>query len=207
MWRPADRLRPASVSLIGRRVLLRSLRPQDFDQWRDVRRRSVEWLVPWEPKSHPDAPDVVEERGAFAQRCAARDAEARAGTMYPFGIFADGQFCGEVNANQVYRGVLQSCVLGYWIDTEFAGRGLMPESVALLMQFAFDTLGLHRVEAAIIPRNLASIRVAEKLGMRPEGLAQRLVEINGVWEDHIRFALTAEEWAERKDQLLRDWVW
>jgi len=76
----------------------------------------------------------------------------------------------------------------------------------MVMRFAFEELGLHRVQVAIIPRNAPSRRVMTKLGVREEGVATRYLEINGVWEDHLRHAITAEEWAERGSVLLEDWV-
>jgi ribosomal-protein-alanine N-acetyltransferase len=76
----------------------------------------------------------------------------------------------------------------------------------VLTRFAFEDLGLHRVQISIIPRNSASRRVVEKLGLRAEGVAERYLEINGTWEDHIRFAITSEEWSARRDELLRDWI-
>jgi ribosomal-protein-alanine N-acetyltransferase len=77
----------------------------------------------------------------------------------------------------------------------------MPEAVALLVRHAFEELGLHRVEAAIVPRNGRSRRVADKLGLREEGTSDRFLQIRGVWEDHVRYAITVEEWAERKTEL------
>ena len=74
------------------------------------------------------------------------------------------------------------------------------------LRFAFETLGLHRVEISIIPRNAASRRVVEKLDLRVEGLAERYLEIDGVWEDHIRFAITIEEWRGRRDELVTEWL-
>jgi ribosomal-protein-alanine N-acetyltransferase len=82
----------------------------------------------------------------------------------------------------------------------------MPESLVCLCQVAFDELHLHRVQISIIPRNTASRRVVEKLDIRDEGVAQRYLEINGTWEDHIRYAMTAEEWEQRRDDLIRDWI-
>ena len=78
----------------------------------------------------------------------------------------------------------------------------MPEGVVLLIRYAFDTLRLHRLEAAIVPRNAASRRVAEKLGLRDEGTAQRFLQIQGVYEDHIRYAITREEWRDRGHLLV-----
>jgi ribosomal-protein-alanine N-acetyltransferase len=91
--------------------------------------------------------------------------------------------------------------IGYWIDEALAGRGYVPEGVVLLLRYAFEVLDLHRVEAAIVPRNEASRRVAEKLGLRDEGTAVRFLQIQGVYEDHVRYAMTAEEWRERSAEL------
>jgi ribosomal-protein-alanine N-acetyltransferase len=91
--------------------------------------------------------------------------------------------------------------IGYWIDEALAGHGYVPEGVVLLMAYAFETLGLHRLEAAIVPRNHASRRVAEKLGLRDEGLALRFLQIQGVYEDHLRYAITDDEWRARRADL------
>ncbi|HLG92603.1 MAG TPA: GNAT family protein, partial [Acidimicrobiales bacterium] len=91
-------------------------------------------------------------------------------------------------------------------DEQLAGQGYVPEALVLVLRFAFEELGLHRVQISIIPRNRASRRVVEKLGIREEGVAVRYLEIDGRWEDHVRYAMTAEEWADRKELLLDAWV-
>jgi ribosomal-protein-alanine N-acetyltransferase len=78
--------------------------------------------------------------------------------------------------------------------------------VLVLIRFAFDELHLHRLEICIVPRNTNSRRVMEKLRIREEGVAQRFLEINGVWEDHIRYGITVEEWQERRNELLSVWI-
>ncbi|HEX4822490.1 MAG TPA: GNAT family protein [Acidimicrobiales bacterium] len=193
-------------SLFGRRVLLRPLVASDFHAWREVRRRNVDWLTKWEAQRIHGQPDVVEDRDAFAVRCSARQRERQLGTGYGFGIFIDGDFAGEINLSAVQRGPFQSAYVGYWIDEKHAGNGYMPEALVVLAQYAFDDLHLHRIQISIIPRNSASRRVVEKLGIREEGIAVRYLEINGVWEDHVRYGLTSEEWEESRDKWLRDWV-
>jgi ribosomal-protein-alanine N-acetyltransferase len=84
--------------------------------------------------------------------------------------------------------------------------GLVPEAVVVTLRFAFEAISLHRVEISIIPRNHASRRVVEKLGIREEGIAQRFLEIDGVWEDHVRYAVTAEEWEAWGPGLVAEWL-
>jgi [ribosomal protein S5]-alanine N-acetyltransferase len=94
----------------------------------------------------------------------------------------------------VVRGPWQNATLGYWIDKHAGGRGHATRAVRLAVRFAFEHAGLHRVQPAIIPRNVRSVRVAEKVGFRLEGRALRYLKINGVWEDHDVYALTVEDW-------------
>jgi ribosomal-protein-alanine N-acetyltransferase len=194
------------TTLFGKRILLRPIVATDFSAWREVRRRNGDWLTKWEAQRVHGQPDVVEDRDAFAVRCSARQRERQLGTGYGFGIFVDGHLAGEINLTAVQRGPFQSAYVGYWIDEKHAGNGYMPESLVVLAQFAFDELHLHRIQISIIPRNSASRRVVEKLGIRDEGVAQRYLEINGEWEDHIRYALTSEEWSHRRDELVREWI-
>lgn len=137
----------------------------------------------------------------FENRCEARDRERAAGTAVGFAMFYDGRFVGECNLNNISRGAMQSATIGYWIDEQAAGLGLTGEAVVGVMSYAFESLGLHRVEIAIVPRNAPSLRVVEKIGLRSEGVAERLIEINGVWEDHLRFAITVEEWQKRGSEF------
>ena len=123
------------------------------------------------------------------------------GTAYGFGLFVDNTFAGEINLNNVVRGAFQCGIVGYWIDQRHAGNRYIAEGVAVLCRFAFDELHLHRLEICIVPRNTNSRRVMEVLGIREEGVALRYLEINGAWEDHIRYAITAEEWRARRAEL------
>ena len=123
------------------------------------------------------------------------------------GLFLlDGRFAGEVSLGSVQRGPFQMGYIGYWIDEALAGRGYVPEGVVLMMRHAFEALQMHRLEAAIVPRNDASRRVAQKLGLRDEGTAVRFLQIQGVYEDHVRYAMTAEEWRDRGPDLIARFV-
>jgi ribosomal-protein-alanine N-acetyltransferase len=194
-----------AAELVGRRVRLRPLRDEDFEAWHEVRTRNREWLLPWEPRP-ARAPYPPDDRASFVARCSMRERERQLGTGYGFGLFAQGEFVGEVNLSSVQRGPFQNAYVGYWVDRAVAGRGYVPEACVTLFRFAFEELGLHRLQISIIPRNGPSRRVAEKLGLRGEGIAQRYLEIDGKWEDHVRYALTSEEWKERREQYLSQWL-
>jgi len=204
-WAPHHR--PTSLELSGRRVLLRPLVAADFEAWREVRIRAADWLVRWEPRPIPAQPDATQDRRAFVSRCGARERERQLGVGYGFGVFVGDCFTGEINLSSVQRGPFQNAYVGYWIDQAAAGHAFIPEAFVVLCRFAFEDLALHRLQASIIPRNQASHRVAEKLGLRNEGTALRYLEINGVWEDHVRYAMTSEEWVDRRERYLSDWVY
>jgi ribosomal-protein-alanine N-acetyltransferase len=193
------------LELAGRRVLLRTLDEADYEAWFEVRTRCHDWLVPWEPRPK-GAPFPSEDRASFTARCSLRERERQLGTGYAFGIFVDKRFAGEITLSSIQRGPFQTGHVGYWIDRDLAGHGYVPEAVVVVLAFAFDTIALHRVEISIIPRNHASLRVVEKLGLRSEGIAQKYLEIDGEWEDHAKFAVTSEEWRHRRDPLISTWV-
>lgn len=201
--------RGPSLSITGKRVLLRPLTVSDYEAWREVRTRSRDWLVKWEPRPLPGQPDATEDKRIFAARCGARERERQLGSGYGFGVFVGPErdrFAGEINLSSVQRGPYQNAYVGYWIDEAVAGNSYTPEAFVVLCRFAFEDLGLHRLQASIIPRNAPSHRVAAKVGLRNEGTAVRYLEINGRWEDHVRYAITAEEWDERRDDYLKRWI-
>lgn len=191
------------AALFGRRVMLRPLRAEDWDEWRAVRRSSRTWLETWEPSPEAGSPDPVADREAFRARCGAWERQRHFDAAYGYGLFVeDGGFAGEVSLGSVQRGPFQTAFLGYWIDESLAGQEYVPEACVVLLQHAFEVLALHRIEAAIVPRNTASRRVAEKLGMRDEGTAVRFLQVQGIYEDHVRYAMTVEEWTTRRQDLL-----
>jgi [ribosomal protein S5]-alanine N-acetyltransferase len=204
----SDRLVAASLGpeLRTRRLVLRPLRPSDVFAWQEVRRRCADWLIPWEPIRPPGSLDPTASRSAFDARCDQRDRDRSFGSAFGFAIIEDGRVIGECNLNNVQRGAMQGAYVGYWIDQSRAGLGLMPEAVAGVLRFAFEELGLHRVQISIVPRNQNSRRVVEKLELRNEGIAERYLEIHGVWEDHVRYAITSEEWAARRGVLAAVWL-
>jgi ribosomal-protein-alanine N-acetyltransferase len=110
---------------------------------------------------------------------------------YYFGIFKndDHSLIGTINLFQVLRGSLQSAFIGYFLDKLHNGKGYTTEAVKLIVEYAFNELKLHRIEAGVMPHNIGSIRVLEKAGFHTEGIAQKNVKINGKWEDHQMLAI------------------
>jgi len=197
--------RTSTLKLVGWRVRLKTLTEDDYDGWYAVRSRCRSWLLPWEPRP-AGAPPMAEDRASFAARCAARERERQLGGGVGFGIFLEGRLAGEITLSSIQRGPFQQAYIGYWIDEDLAGNGLAGEAVVVVLRYAFDELGLHRVEIAIVPRNWPSRRVVEKLALREEGVAVGFLEIDGKWEDHVRYAITAEEWQVRHTDLVRTWL-
>ena len=177
----------------------------DYEDWYRVRLRCHDWLLPWEPRP-AGSPYMAEDRLTFVTRCSIRDRERQIGTGYSFGIFVGDRFSGEINLSSVQRGAYQNGYVGYWIDKELAGNGYVPEACAVLFQYAFEELCLHRLQIAIVPRNTPSRQVVRKLGLRQEGVAVRYLEIDGVWEDHVRYAITGEEWWEKREEYVKNWL-
>lgn len=153
--------------------------------------RNRAFLEPYEPRR---SEAFFTEAGQRAE--VRRDIdEWVADRMYAFALIdrSDGALCGRVGLSNVVRGAWDNCTLGYFVDEARGGRGLATEAIALALSFAFGPLALHRVQAAVMPHNIRSVRVLEKNGMRREGFAPRYLRLAGGWRDHDLFAITAEE--------------
>ncbi|MCU1658003.1 MAG: rimJ [Pseudonocardiales bacterium] len=173
-------------------VLLRGPRLRDGRTWSEIRLRNEMWLLQWEPSS----PHSWVERNsvtAWPPLLSALRKAGRTGTMLPFMILYGGRLVGQMNVSNVVHGVLRSCTVGYWVDRDVAGRGVVPTALALVIDHCFAQVGLHRIEVDIRPENTASLRVVEKLGLRREGYYERYLDIDGAWRDHVAFAVTVEE--------------
>lgn len=171
----------------GRGVRLRPPRRTDYEEWAALRERSRAFLQPWEPTWPAD--DLT--RNAFRRRLTAYARERAEGIAYRFLVFRieDGALTGGLSLSNIRRGVAQTATLGYWAGASFAGRGYTTAAVEAAVRFAFERLGLHRVEAACVPENARSARVLEKCGFEPEGRARAYLQIDGRWRDHSLFGI------------------
>ncbi len=171
----------------GERIVLRTPQIGDYAMWAAVREASRSFLEPWEPTWASD--DLT--RNAFRRRVRRYQQETRDGQSHCLFVFreADNALMGGLTLANIRRGVTQTCNLGYWMGASYAGKGYMSAAVRAALPFAFQTLGLHRVEAACIPNNEPSIRLLERVGFTKEGYAREYLCIDGKWRDHVLFAI------------------
>jgi ribosomal-protein-alanine N-acetyltransferase len=170
----------------GERVVLRTPQMSDHAEWAALREASRDFLTPWEPTWPID--DLA--RAAFRRRIKRYSEDQRSDIAYPYFVFRKGDNClvGGLTLANIRRGCAQAGSLGYWMGAPYAGQGYMTDAVNAILPFAFGALRLHRVEAACIPGNVASIRLLEKTGFKREGFARQYLCIDGVWQDHLLFA-------------------
>ncbi len=185
-------LRTASPSDFGpvitaERVMLRTPQMSDYPSWAELRASSRDFLVPWEPLWAPD--ELT--RASFRRRVRhyMRDLREDVGCALFVYDTQTSDLVGGLTLCNVRRGVTQSCTLGYWVGAKFSDRGYMTAAVRAVVPFVFESLELHRLEAACLPANSASTRLLERIGFKREGLARRYLRINGVWQDHVLYAL------------------
>jgi ribosomal-protein-alanine N-acetyltransferase len=167
-------------------LLLRAPRMDDYVDWAQLRQESRQFLAPWEPIWPLD--DLT--RQSFRRRMKRYHDDMVADLAYTLFIFepSTGSLMGGLTLGNVRRGVSQSATLGYWMGQPFAGRGIMTKSVKIATEYAFNKLGLRRIEAGCIPGNTASIRVLEANGFEREGYAKEYLCIAGIWQDHYLYA-------------------
>lgn len=183
-----------SIRLVTERLVLRPPRTQDVGEMRRVLRHNAVHLKPWNPAPRPgEDPTTITEISNTVLR---QRREWKNGRTFAFMITpkADpARVIGKIALNGVMRGAMHGAYLGYWMDVDSQSTGLCTEGIRAVMDFAFGPAELHRLQAAIMPRNARSLRVIEKLAFRREGYAERYLQIAGRWEDHILFARTSEE--------------
>jgi ribosomal-protein-alanine N-acetyltransferase len=155
----------------------------------EFNRRNSEHVAPWEPR-RPAGFLTLDHQAALQRRVAQERLDDRA---YAYAVFLDGDIVGRIALSDVARGAFQSAHVGYMTDVAFCGRGVATESLRQLLGVAFTELALHRVQAAVIPRNAASMRVVAKCELLRIGMSPRYLRIDDRWEDHVLYAITAED--------------
>ena len=168
-------------------IVLRPPRMSDYESWTRLRRDSRAFLTPWEPTWPAD--DLTRSGYRCRVKRYVRDMREDAG--YAFFLFnaRTNLLAGGLTLSNVRRGAAQTASLGYWIGEPFARQGLMSAAVRAVLPFGFESLRLHRIEAACLPTNEPSLRLLRKTGFTEEGFARSYLKIDGVWQDHLLFAI------------------
>ncbi len=175
------------MGLTGNKVLIRFFEDADAESLLDLHLRNGEFFQKYSPTFDDDFFTLDAKRRFVGNSVRQREEDKK----YCFGIFLrdNGKLVGDVSLYHISRGSLQRCFIGYSLDKQYNGRGYATEAVSLAVEFAFDELKLHRVDAGVMLSNIGSMRVLEKVGFHREGIEQKGVKINGQWEDHQIFAI------------------
>ena len=182
-----------TIQIETERMIMKTGVAEDLSEIVSYFQRNQLFLAPFEP-IQPDIFYTKAKQRAIMKNDSLERKEEKSLRLWLFEKSNPQRVIGSIRFSNVVRGAFQSCFLGYRLDQDCQGRGLMTEALRRSIPLAFHHLHLHRIEANVMPRNMASRRVVEKLGFREEGLASRYLKIYGKWEDHIHYALVSEEW-------------
>ncbi len=200
-FRIPDRV-PKSIG--SARLLLRQYRTSDAESLAELLAISYkDHLAPWSPPQMETEAEPSGGRRAAREHIFAALDKWEDGLDYRFFITlrGTGEIVGEIGLTQIVRGVSQSCFIGYWVGLPYVHRGYATEALVLAMEFAFDRLKLHRVSLWIATGNHVSLKIPARLGLRFEGTALRGLFLGSQWHDTHIFAMTSEEWSERRGEL------
>lgn len=189
--------RKRKVQIATERLILRLPSHGDFREWVALRSGSRGFLEPWDPVWASDHLS----RSSFTNRVYWANRSAASGSAFPLFLTRaeDGVLLGAVTLDNIRRGPAQSGTLGYWIGEGFARQGYMAEAVRGVVDYAFGTLDLSRVEAGCLPENAASRGLLEKSGFKYEGVAQSYLQISGRWRNHVLYAALRHDRRGRTD--------
>ncbi len=187
-----------SIKLEGFRVYLRPPCLSDGPQWCALREANRAHLSAFEPKWHKRPPNQEH----FIRRLERQSIAWQAGLSNSFLIFnkADDTIIGGMNINNICRGAAQYASLGYWIAKDYEGQGLMTEALHISIKHSFRTMELHRLHASCLLHNQRSKKLLERASFTQEGMAEKYLEIEGKWQDHILYGLPIENWKQRQQQ-------
>jgi len=175
-----------------KRLILRIADENDIDALMDFAARNLDHFQAWMPESA-----LRPTKESLSIAISERHEAARLDRGYRFHLFDrdhPDKVIGLCSVADVRRGVIQQCVLGYAIDKDHQGKGLMKEAVAAAIRFAFDDLDLHRIEGSYMPNNHASAAILKSFGFEQQGFFKKYLFLNGAWQDHVVTFLINEHW-------------
>lgn len=179
------------------RLVLKILHPKGVPLVLDYYKKNLPFFEKWLPQRSEGYYTLENLRTVLKKETHA----FKMGEGYRFHIFKKGapdEIIGDMMFSNIIRGIFQNCSVGYKIAEQAAQKGYMTEALQAGVEYIFQHIDLHRIEANIIPRNTASIRLIQKLHFKKEGLSPKMLKINGVWEDHLRFSILREDFFRSK---------
>ncbi|GAA2599706.1 GNAT family protein [Actinomadura fulvescens] len=174
---------PCTPEISAGTVRLRPVRVDDAAELTGLYLANREYLRPWEPARDASYFTVEGQRANLRELVQAH----ASGEMWPGVILVNGEIAGRISLNNILRGPLQSCFVGYWVARDRTGRGVATEAVRQALDLAFGELGLHRVEAFARLDNERSQRVLARNGFTAVGVARRHLHVDGRWHDQRIF--------------------
>ncbi|WP_037289352.1 GNAT family N-acetyltransferase [Saccharibacillus sacchari] len=185
--------------MLTERLELKPFAPEEAEELLALRLENQPFLEPLEPIRSDGYLTLAGQRTEIMQSEQGRIRDQA--YVYAIRLRENGKLLGRAALTGIARGPFQNANLGYFLDEAHNGKGYMTEAVCGVLELAFAKHNLHRVQAGVMPRNAPSLRVLEKAGFRREGLAERYLKINGVWEDHVLFGITLEDWEAKTANL------
>lgn len=179
---------PAPFS-VDETTTLRLVAREDGPALAEAYRRNRRHLAPWEPTRSQRFFEAGGQSDAVSDALFAH----RAGSLLPLVLECEGEIVGRITLSNVVRGAFDSADLGYWLDADLQGRGLMTRAVGEALRLARDELRLHRVQAGTLLHNTGSQTVLERNGFERIGVARRYLRIAGEWQDHVLFQRLLED--------------
>lgn len=170
------------------RLVLRVVNESATEQVLDYVLRNKQFLEQWEVERTEDYYTLQAQRKLLIDETR----KIESGDAFKVWIYKKEQpdrIIGSIGLSNLVRGAFLSCHLGYRVDKDECNKGYMAEALKEVIAYGFNVLGLHRIEANIMPRNKASMKVIENLGFYHEGLALKYLKINGIWEDHVHMVI------------------
>lgn len=194
---PEDKV-PPYHAIATPRLFLQSPSHADWENWLSVRSENKAFLEPFEPSWPPD----WDTRAHFNARLNYMRISWEQNRGRYFLIYNKDQTAlkGGININNICRGAAQFASLGYWLAEKDQGRGYMHEAMTAILKYAFQDLNLHRIHAATLAYNQRSINLLERCCFKREGFAEKYMQINGIWQDHILFGMPRENWQKSQEK-------
>ena len=156
--------------------------------------RNEAHLRPWEAEKGEDFYTLSYHR--FLVKYEQRQLKNLAGVDFWLMEKQKGQIMGKVSVFGIIGGNFSSCMAGYKLDQDYVGQGYMTEALGRVEQFLFEDMNLHRIEVNILPRNARSIAVVKRLGYTLECESKQSIQVDGRWEDHLRYVKLNDHWKE-----------